>query len=155
MLIRKRFTLQKLTIHICHWHTVRAKRAPAIFWENVLLFIPMKMPKLVDTGWITNLEKVFHVLVQKKKKNLKELKNEKGKSKKVDRKGGQREAFQVIFWSHYSSEWLPFVPTWHSRESLIAKKRGASRGERGASPPQGSVVGLRWYNVLTTMISQG
>lgn len=76
------------------------------------------------------------------------------------KEGGEKEregkrSTPAHFWGHYRREWLPFVPPWHLRGSLITQERGAGRGERRESPPQGSVAWLRWYTVVTTMRSQG
>lgn len=50
------------------------------------------------------------------------------------------------FWDHYRREWLPFVPPWHLRGSLIAPERGGrQRWAERESPPQG-VCGTRCYN---------
>lgn len=66
MLIRKMFSLQKLTIYICQWHTVYTPHAPVVLWEKVLI-VAINSREDANIWWISgeflNLEKVFHVFV--------------------------------------------------------------------------------------------
>lgn len=83
----------------------------------------------------------------KKTRNVNKLKRWKGwkglclfRKREDGKRGTGKKGTPAHFWGHYSREWLPFVPPWHFRGSLITQERGAGRGEQRESPPQGSVV---------------